>query len=334
MFGAVGLFFPSLAEAQQAHHFFTPDPATSDTANNVQHQTALLVSSNIANRFSPLFNAFSVAGAPAQTEIAPAAWLTSDSLAGLSIWGSGSNSWQRNKQTAVRSKGTSQTFTFGADYAFNEKISSGLSINYTHSDIDTLFNNGYTRSNAGSIVPYVNFTFTDWLSADISAGYSFGRTRQRRVVAGVASSGSYNNHGWLLSANLNAARWFDSWMLAAKTGIFINRDRQAGFTESNGTVHPAANSHLTQWSIGGSVSYYAAPFLPYVSLTYKYDVARDKAATPGVSNDRDEIELGTGFNVYGSNEWKNLTAGFSLTTIVGRKYKRNTTAAFNLRYTF
>ncbi len=312
-----------------------PDPGGEDTASSAQQASALQMAHAIANRFSPVANAFAYPGAPSsEAEISPVAFTASDSLKGLSIWSSFANSWQRNRQAIVKSRGTNQTITFGIDYAISSMLTIGLSGNYSHSDTDTIFNGGYTRSNNGSVVPYVNLTLTEWLSADISAGYSFGHTKQNRIVFGAPSRSSYDTHGWLLSANLNAARWYGSWMFSAKGGLFINSNHQASFIESNGTVHTSSDSKLTQVSLGGTVSYYMAPVMPYASLTYKYDLVRDKPVTPGVSDDRDEFELGAGFHVYGTGEWKNLTGGLSVTTVLGRSHKRNTTLAVNLRYSF
>ncbi len=151
-------------------------------------------------------------------------------------------------------------------------------------------------------------------------------------IAGVTSD--YDAQGYIGTINLSAAKWYGSWLTSAKAGLMVNSNKRATYTDSGGTVYQSSTDNLAQASVDVSVGYWMEPMMPYVSAGYAYDLTSEDPTTPGASDDKDEFRLSAGAHIYGSGAWQNVTGGFSVSTIVGREDKENTTAGLNLRVGF
>lgn len=326
----------------------TPEPAAGDvassqlTAISVQAITAQQAAGMIAMRFNPAFNPRSFPAKGTKTAAALPEGFTSLSSGeqdkGLSLWANVARNKIENDFAPTAYDGHSNSLAVGADYRVTPGATAGVSLNFSETNIDTPFNSGNSKTKGFTLMPYVNFTLNEWLSADLSVGYAWNDTDNRRVAAGTTITGKQDSEGWLAVGNLNAQKWYDMLFVSAKAGLLYNQDIRSSFTESNGTVNLGRTNNLTQANIGGSVGYWLEPFMPALSLTYSHDLDREKQEVAGggpqPANDRNGLTVGLGVSYFGSGSTAGLSVALTATSELLRKDTSNYGIALNVRYAF
>lgn len=309
------------------------DPVMVATTTEVHSMAAGAPAAAIAQRLSPLQNAFSLANAPARGQ-APTGIAGGDGLAGWAGWGTLSFGRSENTFVGSLSDGNNQTLSLGLDRPISDKVTFGAALAIYHDSTDTIFNGGNTETTSVSLSPYAKFTLNDWLSADVSMGYSTVNTDQMRLVFGAPVTASYDASSYFVSANLDASKWYDTWLISGRLGITASESRRDAFVESNGTANAASTTHLTQASLSGTVGYWTEPFLLYLTGEYINDLHNDAPVVLGASTDSDEFRLTLGTHIYGQGKWKDVSGGFGITQSFGRTDKESTSAVMSLRFEF
>lgn len=314
--------------------------STELTAISVQTLTAANTARLIGMRFDPMFNQRGVPGGSGNAAILPNGFTSLSSgeeTKGVSFWANGSVNRIEDDFKGTRYDGYSNSLAIGGDYQLNPNVVVGLSLSYSVTDIDTGFNSGDSKTKGVTLMPYVNLTINEWLSADLSLGYSDSETDVRRKAGATTITGTQDSEGWIAVANLTAQNWYDQMFVSATAGLLYNEDRRANFTESNGTVNVGKTNNLTQASLKASVGYWMDPFMPSLSLTYTYDLDREDqvvAGGPQPANDEDGLTVGLGVSIYGSGATAGLSGTLSLTSELLREDLTNNGIALNVRYAF
>jgi hypothetical protein len=248
---------------------------------------------------------------------------------GWTLWTSADLSRLRDVRTGRRKRGQATGITAGLENAVNESLTFGASIGYVHTNQDTLFNNGNSRINGLTITPYLSLTLTEWLNITFSGGYVYNHERLRWVSGGVLARGSRHSNGYTASVILEASRWYDSFLLSARTGIVASRDSWKAFTDSLGARQPAMRETVVQWNAELNASLWLDPVMPYLTVTYTYDLKKATSET-----DRDDFTLTGGFSWHGSDALEGLAFDLSGSVILGRRSQRNYTISAGLRISF
>lgn len=329
-----------------------PDPAPSEpqprsssqpgsTPSAAQAWPAVVLGATqpIARRFGPLADPFSLPGAPGATDLAGYTGLSAgEGAGGWSVWGAGSVSILENTFFADRWDGTSVTGAFGLDRKVAERVTVGLSVSGARTDLDTPYNGGDAVTDGLTVLPYVAVSITDWLSADLSAGWAWYETRTTRVFAGTTIRGTQPSNGYVVAGNVVASRWVGTMLVSTTAGFVASRDDRAQFAESDGTVVAASASDLVQARIGGTIGWYVEPVLASIGVTYVNDVVRERTIVPGAAlqpaNDRDAFVLEGALTVYGAGAAEGLTASLKASTELGREDLPSSTFGFDLRFAF
>ncbi len=301
-----------------------------------QAQSSIFVTNVISDRFSPVSNALSLPGAPGngQPQAQGIAGGDPDLLKGWSLWGSTSARHSENSFAPEQQKSNSWSLTAGADRPISDTTTLGVSVTLSRDNADTAFGTGTRDTNAIHVSTYANFKLNDWLAADVSLGYGYTDTKQMRTVFGAPVTGSYKGHSVFGAANLKASKWQGPWLISGVVGLSGSSTRRDGFVESNGTVNAAGRSDLLQARIGGTIGYYSAPMLPYLSAEYIYDLDFDRSLAPGATNDRDEFRVTLGTHIYGTGDNQNLSGGIAISHSFGRDNKDDTSVNLSLRIAF
>lgn len=317
-------------QAAAQHHGSPEELAAADAA---QARSAVFVTSVVSQRFSPVANAFDLPGAPG----------TGQGLAGgdtampkdWSVWSSLVARRTENDFAPEQQDSDIWSLTMGADRPVSEKMTVGLSVTISREETDTAFGTGERTADSVYVAPYANFKLNDWLSADVSLGYGYVDTAQARTPFGPPPiTGTYDSHSIFGSANLTAAKWQGATLMSGVVGLSGSSTKRDSFTESDGTVNPSDTSELLQARLGGTIGYYTAPMLPYVSAEYIYDLDYERSAVPGAPNDRDEFRVTLGSHIYGSGASENVSGGFSVSHQLGREAKDDTSVNLSLRIAF
>ncbi len=282
-------------------------------------------------RLSARANALRMNGAPGvQAGITPVAGESEGPLgSGWTIWSMYARSWMKDRRAAIANEGDSDSFTVGIDREIGERITAGVSFNYVHTSLDTLYNAGTSKTDGITVSPYASIALTDWLTFEITGGYVHNREKMWRTLPGTAD-GRRHSDGYMFGSSLSAAKWFDSMLLSAKVGLVATRDRWKAYVESDGWAHPARTNRLVQGSIEGSVSWWLDPVMPYAAVAWTYDLSTNDPLLV----DRDDVTFTGGIAWYGSGRWEGLTADLSGSVVVGRRKQRDGTVSVGLRWNF
>ncbi len=282
-------------------------------------------------RLSARSNALSMYDAPnGRVGITPTSGESEGPLgSGWTVWSMYARSWMKDRRAAIANKGDSDSFTIGIDRELGELITAGVSFNYVHTALDTLYNAGTSKTDGITISPYASISLTDWLTLEITGGYVYNREKTWRTLP-VPASGRRHSNGYMFGSSLSAAKWFDSVLLSGKIGLTATRDHWKAYVESDGWPHPARTNRLLQGSLEGSVSWWLDPLMPYAVITWTYDLSTNDPLLV----DRDDVTFTGGIAWYGTGRWEGLTVDLSGSIVVGRQKQRNGTVSAGLRWNF
>ncbi len=324
---------PALSQALQIDYPYPPVIYGNDGAflAGVQRMRIRHLLRGLDWRLSARSNALRMDGAPGvRAGVTPVAGESDGPLGnGWTVWSMYVRSWMKDRRAAIANKGASDSLTLGIDRELGERITAGVSLNYVHTSLDTLYNAGTSKTDGITVSPYASIALTDWLTLEVTGGYVYNREKTWRTLP-VAATGRRHSNGYMFGTSLSAAKWFDSVLLSAKVGLVITRDRWKAYVESDGTPHSARVNRLVQGSMEGSVSWWLDPVMPYAAIAWTYDLSTNDP----LLLDRDDVTFTGGIAWYGSGRWEGLTADLSGSIVVGRRKQRDGTVSVGLRWNF
>ena len=305
--------------------------AASDAA---QASMSVYVASIVAQRFSPVANAFAIPGAPGSGDVQGLAGGDSALPEGWSIWSSVVGRQTENNFAPEEQNSDIWTLSMGVDRAVSTMTTLGVALTFSREDGDTAFGTGTRNADSFYIAPYANFALNDWLSADVSLGYGYTDSSQMRNPFGVPISGDYDSQSLFGAANLTASKWNGPVLMSGVIGLSGSSTDRNSFVESDGTVNASDTSELLQARLGGTLAFWTEPMLPYIGAEYVYDLKYDRSNVPGAPNDRDEFRVTLGTYIYGTGANQNVSGGVAITQAFGRDGKDDISANLSLRIAF
>ncbi|MEM7653253.1 MAG: autotransporter outer membrane beta-barrel domain-containing protein [Pseudomonadota bacterium] len=257
---------------------------------------------------------------------------------GESPWGVWANfSWTGIQDTTAvaGTDGNAIMGIAGADYAVSDGFIVGGAFTLGGASFDSTVSAFDTDEVGIGLVPYLAYQFTDLLSLEAVAGYSFGvgeSTRNETIT------GHYGIHRYFVASNLSFFKAWDRFSFLASGGVTWGQSFENAYSESDGTQVGSRRSDI------GSVSILAQPaylfevdtgtsqplFLePYLLGQYSYDFVISKIA--GHNNDRDAFRVGAGLNIFSGNS---VSGNLEFGTDLGREDRDIYSVSGTVRYQF
>jgi len=249
---------------------------------------------------------------------------------GLGLWTSASLGWLSNTRPSTKYHGNLFTLMGGADYlVLDNRLLLGMGVGWEHLYLTTDFNDGYTYSNALSLLPYASFAITPTTFLDVSFGVSLPHyeIKSRDFVNNRDLYGDVDATRTFVSTNINQYIYLDSWVFNAKLGNIYSNEYQPGYTDSAGNRTPASNTYIGELQAGGQIAYSFGDFSPYVGATFLWDYALRNASEV----DQTEMLGAVGINMQAT---ESLLLTLDVTNSFFRDDTYSTTATMSLRYQF
>lgn len=225
-------------------------------------------------------------------------------------WMQGSYASVENSQAGLQMDGNVYNLVGGLDYKLTDRALIGVSLGYENLDLTTTFNNGSTKSDGLSIIPYFGFQLNNTWSISASGGYGM---LNYDVVRNTNVRGSYDAERWFVSGNLNGSYGFGRWAVMPTLGVMYLEEKSDAYTESTGGLVGSNTSKLGRLSFGGNIGYAFEKVMPYVKVVGEYDFEKNAPVALGngtFSND-DELgaQLGLGINFFGLGSFSGNVEG-------------------------
>lgn len=250
-------------------------------------------------------------------------------------WMAFSNNSVANTFQPTSTDGRVRLWSGGVDHTFQNRVRVGLAVAGDQSDINltgsTFAGGGTLRGRGYTIAPYLGVPLNANWSFDATVGY--GRTKMD-LNQGV-SSGSFDSKRTIGAVGLNYSQALNRWILGGRMALNAAETRLGSYTQSNNTFVDGSTLNSAQARLGVQAGYAVnANVMPYVGLTYIYDVRRaDQAPVAGQtpSNDRDAWNAAVGIRFSAANS---LYGGIQYSSDRNRSQIKNDQWLLNLGVRF
>ena len=256
---------------------------------------------------------------------------------GLGVWGNMSFTNSEDEHFESQSDFDLYNFLTGIDYKITDKMIAGVSFSYEDMDGPTYYNAGNMAADGFTISPYFAAMLTNYLSFDVTAGFSrisIDQDRNRNGLFGPdIISSSLDAERMFIASNLNGYYSVRRWNLSANLEYLYAEDDQDAFRESNGNEVPSVTIHFGQISLGSEVSYSFDSVEPYLNLAYEYDTVYDEnvLGTAYTDYDCDGFVLGGGLRFL---LFSVLQGDIQFSSILARDEYEEYSLTGNLRFDF
>ena len=234
----------------------------------------------------------------------------------------------------LQSGGHANLVLGGVDYMFSNNLIAGVAVTDERTRIDTAFNGGKISGNGNTVAPYLGWRINREWTLDASLG--FGDTKlsstDNSVAGGITGSNKVSRSMGTLGLAYNMA--MGQWLLTGKGSLLAVENRFSSFTLSNNTFVNGSTVRTTQARLGGQAAYNAGNIVPFVGLTYIYDLERTEQGAIGgqsAANDRDGWQIRAGLNIRSAGA---LYGGIVLSSEVGRSQVKNDQLLVNIGVRF
>jgi hypothetical protein len=127
-------------------------------------------------------------------------------------------------------------------------------------DATTTYNGGKLKSVSNTVSPYLVYILNDRWMLDASAG--FGQGKPENTVGGVA--GTTSSQSFFSAIGVTNTMEMGKFLVRPRASYTAYKDYLAGYLNSANVVNDPLTSWLYQTKFGGTVSYDAKPFSPFV----------------------------------------------------------------------
>lgn len=277
------------------------------------------------------------AGAGGVTRMALSGETGAAAAAGSARW----NAWLAYSQANIgysfqplRTGGDQKVVLGGIDYALANNLVIGVALSDEKLRATTSYNGGSINGKGNTIAPYLGWRINQNWAFD--ATIASGTTKLDFVDNSTATriTGANQDRRSLVSAGLAYNQSMRQWLFTGKGTLLTAGDKFSAFTASNGTFVNSSATRTTQARLLGQAMYNAGMFLPFVGVTYIYDLERPFQGAVGgqsAANDRDGWQLRAGVNFRSSGA---LYGGVQIASEVGRSQVKNDQILFNLGMRF
>ena len=255
----------------------------------------------------------------------------------IGAWAAYSRTDTKNDFVSTTFSSDRDDFLLGFDVRPNDTMVLGVSLGLERTDTRTFFNQGEQDTTSITVAPYIGALLTDWLSVDVSVGYSDVSTDQFRTVPGTATrvNSDVESHRLFANGNVAAMYGFGNLLASAQAGLLWARQRDDDFLESNGLTVAARSTSIGRLLFGGELAYTAGAFEPYVNLMFQHDFSKTaQNFAPGVAaprNDDNDLLVALGLRYFGKD---GLSASVQYTTLRGRRNLSEQSYSAYVRWVF
>jgi hypothetical protein len=193
-----------------------------------------------------------------------------------SIWATPVVSGFKNNIAPYTSNGTVSIALMGLEYNYDDTIISGLSYAYSSVNANTTYNGGTLKSVSKTISPYLVYILNDRWMFDTSAG--FGQATPETNVSGV--TGKTSSQSFFATVGATNTIEMGKVLVRPRASYTVYKDYLAGYINSANTANAPLTSWLYQTKLGGTVSYEAKPFSPFISA---YSIFNNWSMTPSTT---------------------------------------------------
>ena len=199
--------------------------------------------------------------APANEAIGQGGVAAAPDLSNWSVWATPVFSGFKNNIAPYTSKGDVSIALMGLEYNHNDTIITGLSYAYSSVDATTTYNGGKLKSVSDTVSPYLVYVLSDRWMLDASVG--FGQAKPESNVNGVI--GKTSSQSLFSTAGVTNTTEMGKFLLRPRASYTVYKDYLAGYRNSANVFNDSLTSWMYQTKLGGTVSYEAKPFSPFVS---------------------------------------------------------------------
>ena len=249
----------------------------------------------------------------------------------FTIWGQANQSNIDNDIADGAYSGHVWGYNLGADYRYNDRLTAGVSIGYSETDLITSFNDGTYDEKAWSLTPYTFYRFSSQLSLMAMAGYSQGSIDQSRNNDAVTSD--TNSTSWfadILAEGKFTALANEALELKPRLGFLFVHKKTDGYRESDGSLVESIVSNTRQLKPGIEIAYRTTSgdvtVQPFLKTDYLYDFTDETNSDSGAFN------IGGGVRV--SSDEKGVSGLIEGSSIVGRDDYNEYTISALVSYEF
>ena len=237
----------------------------------------------------------SVVMEPAGFNIVPAADLAAaQQVAGWNVWLDGSAGYLEDTEMLRAYDGTQVSVSFGADTKINDKLTLGIILNHSATDITNVFVPGGSTTSAIGIGPYMALFLTDTV---VFTG-SFLYTWTDNAADSGPITANYDSESWALNGSLTSYHQVGKWMLAPTIGASLNEERDEAYlnNEAPPTAFSASTTRTGSLAFGGSATYTYAlengmTIQPALNVEGEWTFLRSATATSTISPDTQEFDV-------------------------------------------
>jgi len=216
----------------------------------------------------------------------------SPDLSNWSIWATPVFSSFKNNIAPYTSKGDVSIALVGVEYNHNDTVIAGLSYAYSSIDATTTSNGGKLKSVSTTVSPYLVYIVNDRWMLDASAG--FGQANPENNINGV--TGKTSSQSFFSSAGVTNTIEIGKFLVRPRASYTVYKDYLAGYRNSANVVNDSLTSWLYQTKFGGTVSYEAKPFSPFVSAHTMFNSWNMNPSTTAPSAYASTYQLQVGAN--------------------------------------
>lgn len=234
----------------------------------------------------------------------------------------------------LQSGGYSNLVLGGIDYMFGNNLIAGVAVTDERTRVDTAYNGGKISGDGNTVAPYLGWRINrDWtLDASLGFGETKLSTTDNSIPGGITGSNKVDRTMGTLGLAYNQAK--GRWLLTGKGSLLAVENRFSAFTLSNNTFVNGSTVRTTQARLGGQAAYNAGNIVPFVGLTYIYDLEHASQGAIGgqsAANDRDGWQVRAGLNIRSAGA---LYGGIVLSSEVGRSQVKNDQLLVNIGVRF
>jgi hypothetical protein len=188
-----------------------------------------------------------------------------DSDSNWSIWFTPARSSFANNVQPFTSKGDVTLGLVGLEYNHEDRLVGGVALSVDRLSATTTYNGGKLTGGGVTVSPYMVYSLNEaWL---LDASFGVGRSNLDSQVGSV--TGSPSTDRFFSSVGVTHLRMFGKATMMGKASFNYFNDDIKAYQSSDLVVNDPLQTKLSQFKIGGQVSYDAKPLVPFFGV-YQY----------------------------------------------------------------
>lgn len=244
------------------------------------------------------------------------------------IWGNASYTKTKDSSAVANSDSDLILMMLGTDYKITSSMLVGFALGYEHSKSDTYFNDGEMDGDGYTLIPYFAYLVNEYISFDLTAGYSWVDYDQYRMANGIKIKSEPDSKRWFFASAIHAYKNIGNLNITGNLGYTMSHESTDAFTENQGDKIDENSIDLNMINVGMETSYIIDIFEPYFAVNYTYDTKYESLFE---NYDRDSFLLSVGSRI----QWTDfLSSELSWSKVLGRDDQSEDSFMLNIRFEF